>query len=62
MCAYIILHNMIIDNEINDGYDENYHTVTFVVAPPVNYKAPTSLTIIIQRETYLTSRLMFLIL
>jgi hypothetical protein len=62
MCAYIILHNMIIDNEINDGYDENYHTVTFVVAPPVTYKALTSLTIIIQRETYLTSRLMFLIL
>jgi hypothetical protein len=33
MCAYIILHNMIID----DGYDDNYHIITFIVAPPVTY-------------------------
>jgi hypothetical protein len=41
-------------------YDENYHTVTFIVAPPVTYEAPTSLTTILQMEAYLTSRLMFL--
>jgi hypothetical protein len=41
MHAYIILHNMIIDDERDDGYDENYHTISSVVAPPVNYEAPT---------------------
>jgi hypothetical protein len=41
-------------------YDENYHTVTFIVAPPVTYEAPASLTTILQMEAYLTSRLMFL--
>jgi hypothetical protein len=41
MYAYIILHNMIIDDERDDGYDENYHTVSSVVAPPINYEAPT---------------------
>jgi hypothetical protein len=60
MCAYIILHNMIIDDERDDGYDENYHTVTFIVAPPVNYEAPTSLKSILQKEAELTSELMFL--
>jgi hypothetical protein len=60
ICACIILHNMIIDDARDDGYDDNYHTVTFIVAPPVTYKAPASLTTILQRETYLTSRLMFL--
>jgi hypothetical protein len=35
MYACIILHNMIIDDERDGGYDDNYHTVTFVVAPPV---------------------------
>jgi hypothetical protein len=60
MCAYIILHNMIIDNEKDDSYNENYHTVTSVVATPVTYEAPTSLTIILQREAYLTSGLLFL--
>jgi hypothetical protein len=33
--ACIILHNMIIDDKRDDNYDNNYHTVTFVVAPPV---------------------------
>jgi hypothetical protein len=60
MCACIILHNMIINDERNGGYDDNYHTVTFIVAPPVTYEAPTSLTTIIQREVHLTSGLMFL--
>jgi hypothetical protein len=55
MHAYIILHNMIID----DGYDENYHTVTSVVTPPVTYEALASLTSILQRETHLTSGLIF---
>jgi hypothetical protein len=59
MCACIILHNMIINDERNGGYDDNYHTVTFIVAPPVTYEAPTSLTTIIQREVHLTSELMF---
>jgi hypothetical protein len=49
MRTYIILHNMIIDDERDDGYDENYHTVTSVVAPPVNYETPASLTSILQR-------------
>jgi hypothetical protein len=43
----IILHNMIIDDERADGYDDNYHTVTSVVIPPVTYEAPVSLTIIL---------------
>jgi hypothetical protein len=60
MCACIILHNMIINDERNGGYDDNYHTVTFIVAPPVTYEAPASLTTIIQREVHLTSGLMFL--
>jgi hypothetical protein len=55
----IILHNMIIKDERDGAYDENYHTVTSVVAPPVNYKASASLTIILQREMHLTSGLMF---
>jgi hypothetical protein len=56
MYACIIFHNMIID----DGYDENYHTVTSIVAPPVTYEAPTSLTTIIQRETHLIFGWVFL--
>jgi hypothetical protein len=57
--ACIILHNMIIDDERDGDYDENYHIVTSIVAPPVTYEAPTSLTIILQRESYLTSELIF---
>jgi hypothetical protein len=60
MCAYIILHNMILDDERDISYDDNYHTVNFVVAAPVTYEAPTSLTTILQRETHLTSGVMFL--
>jgi hypothetical protein len=56
----IILHNMIIDDERYDGYNDNYHTVTFVVAPPVTYEALGSLTTILQKEAHLTSALMFL--
>jgi hypothetical protein len=47
MRACIILHNMIIDDEIYGSYDENYHTVTSVVAPPVTYETPGSLTTIL---------------
>jgi hypothetical protein len=50
MHACIILHNMIIDDERNDGYDDNYHTITSVVAAPVTYEAPASLTTILQRR------------
>jgi hypothetical protein len=38
---------MIIDDERDGSYDENYHTVTSVVAPPVTYEAPASLTTIL---------------
>jgi hypothetical protein len=60
MRVCIMLHNMIIDNETDDDYDENYHTVTFIIAPPVTYEAPASFTTILQRETHLISGLMFL--
>jgi hypothetical protein len=59
MRACIILHNMIIDDKRDSGYDENYYTVTFAVAAPVTYEASASLTTILQRETHLTSGLMF---
>jgi hypothetical protein len=48
MHACIILHNMIIDDEREGDYDDNYHTATSVVAPPVTYEAPASLTTILQ--------------
>jgi hypothetical protein len=51
---------MIIDDERDDGYDDNYHTITSIVAPPVTYEAPISLTTILQREVHLTSGLIFL--
>jgi hypothetical protein len=60
MCACIILYNMIINDERDDGYDKNYHTATFVVAPPVTYEASTSLTIILQSEMHLPYELIFL--
>jgi hypothetical protein len=47
MRACIILHNMIIDDERDDDYDDNYHTVTSVIVPLVTYEAPTSLTTIL---------------
>jgi hypothetical protein len=47
MCACIILHNMIIDNERHGGYDENYHTDTSIIAPPVTYETAVSLTTIL---------------
>jgi hypothetical protein len=60
MHAYIILHNMIIDAKRDGDYDDNYHTVTFIVAPPVTYESPASLTTILQREAHLTSGFIFL--
>jgi hypothetical protein len=60
MRVCIILHNMIIDDERDNDYDENYHTVTFGVAPPVTYEAPASRTTILQRKSHLTSGLLFL--
>jgi hypothetical protein len=58
MSACIILHNMIISNERDVGYD-NYQTVTSVITPYVTYEALSSLTTILQREAHLTSGLMF---
>jgi hypothetical protein len=55
MCACIIFHNMIIDDEHEDSFNENYHIVTSIVTPPVNYEAWTSLTSILQRESQMTS-------
>jgi hypothetical protein len=60
MCACIILHNMIINDERDSGYNENYHIVTSVVASPINYEALTSLTNILQREAHLIFELMIL--
>jgi hypothetical protein len=60
MYACIILYNIIIDVERDDDYDENYHIVTSVVAPPINYEVPVSLTNILSREAHLTSGLIFL--
>jgi hypothetical protein len=42
--AYIILHNMTIDNERDGGYNDKYHTVTSVIALFMNYEASASLT------------------
>jgi hypothetical protein len=56
MCASIISHNMIIDDERDDSYDDNYHTVTFVVAPPVTYEAPASLTTYVELGSAWRSR------
>jgi hypothetical protein len=50
--ACIILHSVIIDDEWDGGYNENYHTITSVVALPINYEALTSLTCILQKETH----------
>jgi hypothetical protein len=36
-----------LDNEQDDGYIENYHTVIFIVAPHDNYEALASLTSIL---------------
>jgi hypothetical protein len=47
MRVCIILHNMVIDDEMNNSYDENYRTVTSIIAPSVTYEALTSLTIIL---------------
>jgi hypothetical protein len=60
MRAYIILHNMIIDDERDGSFNKNYHTVNSVIAPSVNYEASASLTSILQRVAELTSGLMFL--
>jgi hypothetical protein len=60
MRACIILHNIIIDDERDDVYDDNYHTVTSVTAPPFTYETSTSLTTILQSEAHLTSGLLFL--
>jgi hypothetical protein len=51
---------MIIDDERDDDYDENYYIVTFVVVPPFTYETPANLTIILQMDVYLISELMFL--
>jgi hypothetical protein len=59
MRACIILHNMIINDERDGSFDENYHIVISVIAPPVNYEAPANLTSILHREVELISGLMF---
>jgi hypothetical protein len=56
----IILHNMIINDERDNDYYDNYYTVTFVVARHITYEALASLTTILQKYTHLTSGLIFL--
>jgi hypothetical protein len=41
-------HNFI--DEHDSSFDENYHTIIFIDAPPVDYEAPTSLTSILGRR------------
>jgi hypothetical protein len=31
---------MIIDDERDDGYYDNYHTITFIIVLPVTYETP----------------------
>jgi hypothetical protein len=50
---------MIIDDERDHSFNKNYHTVIFIVAPPINYEAPTSLTRILHREAEMTSGFIF---
>jgi hypothetical protein len=39
----VCLCSMLIDDERDSDYDDNYHNITsVVVAPPVIYKAPAS--------------------
>jgi hypothetical protein len=59
MRVCIILYNMIIDDERDHSFNKNYHTVIFIVAPPINYEAPTSLTRILHREAEMTSGFIF---
>jgi hypothetical protein len=37
ICACIILRNMIIDDECDGSFNENYHTITSVVGSVINY-------------------------
>jgi hypothetical protein len=60
MHACIILHNMIIDDERDSGYDDNYHTATSIIAPTITYEAPVSVKTILQMDVYFTSGLIFL--
>jgi hypothetical protein len=46
---------MIIDDEQDGEYDENYHTVISIVNLPVKYEALVSLTSILERDAHLTS-------
>jgi hypothetical protein len=50
MRVCITLHNMIIDDERDDDYDENYYIVTFVIVPPFTYETPANFTIILQMD------------
>jgi hypothetical protein len=43
MCACVILHNMIIDDECDANLDETYETVDSTASPTIYYNAPTSL-------------------
>jgi hypothetical protein len=43
MCACVILHKMIIDDERDTDLDETYETVDSTVGPLVYYNATASL-------------------
>jgi hypothetical protein len=59
MHACIILHNMVINDECDDSFDENYHIFTSVVRSVINYNASSSLKNHLQKEAKMTSGLMF---
>jgi hypothetical protein len=57
--AYIILNNMIIEDEHGGSYDvDNYETIEFFTAtPPMTPKAPMRFAVILRRETTLHAKL-----
>jgi hypothetical protein len=54
MHSYIILHNMIIDDERDGSFNENYHTITSVVGSVINYNVSSSLAMCLQRKDEMT--------
>jgi hypothetical protein len=51
MRAYVILHNMIIDDEHDTDLDKIYETVASNVGPAIHNDAPPSLAARIQMDT-----------
>jgi hypothetical protein len=60
MQVCIILYKIIIDNECDDSFDENYHIIIIIVGPVIHYSEPSSLAMCLERKAEMTSKLMFL--